>query len=43
MEITGSNETYYAKLQSAIGDKSVYVKHVTPSQSYFLGPNRLRK
>lgn len=29
MEVIGSTEVYYAKLQSAIGAKSVYVKFVS--------------
>ena len=30
MEIEGSTDTYFAKFQSAIGDKSAYVKYVRP-------------
>jgi hypothetical protein len=28
MEVTGSTESYFAKFQSAIGEKSAYVKYV---------------
>ena len=39
MDVVGSSESYYAKLQSAIGDKSIYVKYVSPYLNFmFVGP-----
>jgi hypothetical protein len=35
MDIIGSTESFYAKFQSPLGERSVYIKYVTLFRPYF--------